>query len=83
LVVNAGEPFSSALPKSPDMPSEKAKENKTLVAQCTACGSTVSTELIHGVRVQRGHRAMTVAVCDACRQKGWQPPPEEPQAGLS
>lgn len=59
------------------MPSEKAKENKTLVAQCAACGSTVSTELIQGVRVQRGPRATTVAVCDPCRKKGWRPPAEE------
>ena len=55
------------------MPSEKAKENKTLTAQCAACGKTVSTELIHGVVIERNHRRTTVPVCDACRQKGWQP----------
>ena len=38
------------------MPSEKAKENKTLTATCTACGKTVSAELIHGVRIERDHR---------------------------
>ncbi len=61
------------------MASEKAKENKTLVAQCAACGQTVSTELIHGVRIQRGLRTTTIAICDTCRLKGWQPPSEESQ----
>lgn len=55
------------------MPSEKAQENKTLTAQCIACGKTLSTELIHGVVIERNRRRMTVPVCDACRQKGWQP----------
>ncbi len=58
------------------MPSEKAKENKTLTAQCTACGKTVSTELIHGVSVEHNHRRTIVPVCDACREKGWQPEAE-------
>jgi NAD-dependent SIR2 family protein deacetylase len=58
------------------MPSEKAKENKTLTAQCTACGKTISAELIHGVSVERNGRRATVPVCDDCRQKGWQPPAE-------
>ena len=56
------------------MPSEKAKENKTLVAQCTACGKSVSAELIHGVRIERDGKRTTTAICDDCRQKGWQPP---------
>ena len=56
------------------MPSEKAKENKTLVAQCTACGKTVSTELIHGILVEHDGKRMTISVCDTCREKGWQPP---------
>jgi uncharacterized protein with PIN domain len=55
------------------MPSEKAKENKTLTAQCSACGKTLSTELIHGVVIERNHRRTTLPVCDACRQQGWQP----------
>ena len=55
------------------MPSEKAKENKTLTAQCTACGKALSTELIHAVVIERNHRRTAVPVCDACRQKGWQP----------
>jgi len=55
------------------MPSEKAKENKTLTAQCTACGKTMSTELIQGMIVGENHRRTVVPVCDTCRQKGWQP----------
>jgi hypothetical protein len=55
------------------MPSEKAKENKTLSAQCSACGKTVSTELIHGVLIERNGKRTTVPVCDDCRLKGWQP----------
>jgi uncharacterized protein with PIN domain len=56
------------------MPSEKAKENKTLTAACNVCGKTLSTELVHGVLIERDGKRTTVAVCDACREKGWQPP---------
>ncbi len=56
------------------MVSEKAKENKTLVGQCAACGKIVSTELIHGVATERNGHRITVPVCDDCREKGWQPP---------
>jgi hypothetical protein len=59
------------------MPSEKAKENKTLVAECRACGKTLSAELVHGVSVRRNGKRATVPVCDACRQSGWEPPPPE------
>lgn len=56
------------------MPSEKAKENKTLVAQCAVCGKTLSAELIHGVVIEgEGSRTTTIPVCDDCREKGWQP----------
>jgi hypothetical protein len=55
------------------MPSEKAKENKTLVAQCTACGKTLSAELIHGLLVEQNGKRATVPVCDGCRETGWQP----------
>ena len=58
------------------MPSEKAKENKTLVSQCSACGKIVSAELIHGVLSEHGHKRLTVPVCDDCRLKGWQPSTE-------
>ncbi len=56
------------------MPSEKAKENKTLAAQCSACGKSVSAELIHGVLIERDGRRVIVPVCDECREKGWSPP---------
>jgi hypothetical protein len=55
------------------MPSEKAKENKTLVAQCGACGKTLSAELIHGLLVECNGKRTTVPVCDDCREAGWQP----------
>ncbi len=55
------------------MPSEKAKENKTLTAECTACKKSVSTELIHAVVVRRDQRRVAIPVCDACRRTGWAP----------
>jgi len=55
------------------MAGEKAKENKTLVAQCGACGKTLSVELIHGVLVEHNGKRATGPVCDDCREKGWQP----------
>ncbi len=55
------------------MPSEKAKENKTLVAQCSVCGKTVSAELLHGVLVEYKGKRTTVPVCDACREAGCRP----------
>ena len=58
------------------MPSEKAKENKTLTAQCSVCGTSVSAEIIHGVLIERNGKRSTVPVCDDCRGKGWQPPAE-------
>ncbi len=56
------------------MPSEKAKENKLLTAECTACGKTVSVEVMTGTLVGRGPHRHTVPVCDECRVKGWEPP---------
>jgi len=55
------------------MPSQKAKENKQLVAACAACGTQLSTELLTGVVVGTGRQRRIVPVCDACRAKGWQP----------
>jgi len=52
------------------MPSEKAKENKTLVAQCAACGKTMSAELIHGMLVEHNRKRINVPVCDQCRETG-------------
>jgi hypothetical protein len=55
------------------MPSEKAKENKTLTAACAACGKTVSTELLIGKIVGRGRHAKVVPICQACLDRGWTP----------
>jgi len=63
------------------MAGEKAKENKLLVAECRACGKTMSVELMTGVIVHNGHRPEIVPVCSACLDKGWQPP--EPPADAS
>jgi hypothetical protein len=58
------------------MPSEKAKENKTLVAACTACGRVSSTELLRGMLlVEPRHRAI-VPVCEDCLQTGWKLSPD-------
>jgi hypothetical protein len=56
------------------MPSEKAKENKALVATCTACEKTLSTEVMQALVVRRNGRRTSVPVCDACIAKGWRPP---------
>lgn len=56
------------------MPSEKAKENKALVAKCTACEKSVSTELMQGIVVRSNRRRTIVPVCETCRAKGWRPP---------
>jgi hypothetical protein len=58
------------------MPSEKAKENKTLAVECGACGKSVSTELARSVIVRKQGRHVAFTVCDECRAKGWQPPTE-------
>jgi hypothetical protein len=55
------------------MPSEKAKENKQLVAACAACGKQVSTELLTGLVRGSGRNRRIVAVCDACIAAGWKP----------
>jgi hypothetical protein len=55
------------------MPSEKAKENKQLVAACAGCGQQVSTEMLKGLVVGRGRERRIVPVCEACQAKGWAP----------
>lgn len=56
------------------MPSEKAKENKALVAQCAACEKSFSTELMQAVAVRRNGRRLSIPVCEPCLAKGWRPP---------
>ena len=55
------------------MPSERAKENKQLVATCAACGKQMSVELLAGLIVGRGRQSRSLAVCEPCRAKGWVP----------
>jgi uncharacterized protein with PIN domain len=55
------------------MAGEKAQENKTLTSVCAGCGKTLSTELLHGVVVGRARQRRMVAICQACRDKGWTP----------
>jgi hypothetical protein len=56
------------------MPSEKAKENKQLVAACAACGKPFSTELLTGLVCGSGRDRRIVPVCEACLAAGWKPP---------
>ncbi|MGH7788985.1 MAG: hypothetical protein ACRERC_19090 [Candidatus Binatia bacterium] len=55
------------------MPSERAKDNKQLVAPCASCEKVMSAELLTGILVGHGRGARLVAVCEPCRAKGWQP----------
>jgi hypothetical protein len=60
------------------MPSERAKENKTLTSACAGCGKAFSTEMLRGVVVGVSRHRKMVALCDTCLAKGWPPPPEPP-----
>lgn len=51
------------------MPSEKAKENKTLTSSCAICGKDFSTELLRGRVVGVGRHRRIVPVCEACADK--------------
>ena len=53
------------------MPSERAKENKTLTAPCAGCGKSLSTEMLVGVVIGRGRDAKIASVCQPCVDKGW------------
>jgi hypothetical protein len=56
------------------MPSEKAKDNKTLVATCISCNKTLSTELMVSLAGRENGRAKQYSVCIACADGGWRPP---------
>ncbi|MGO9060914.1 MAG: hypothetical protein ACLQU2_26560 [Candidatus Binataceae bacterium] len=56
------------------MPSEKAKENKALVAVCAACNKSFSTEVMVSLTGRDNGRPQPYAVCVACADKGWRPP---------
>ncbi len=56
------------------MPSEKAKENKSLVATCVACGKSVSTESMVSLTGHNNGTATQSSVCVVCANGGWRPP---------
>jgi hypothetical protein len=56
------------------MPSEKAKENKTLSAVCEACGKSFSTEVMVSLGGRENGRPRQHVVCIACVKGGWRPP---------
>ena len=56
------------------MPSNKAKENKALVATCVACNKPVSTEMAVALTGVEDGRHKQYVVCNACANKGWRPP---------
>jgi hypothetical protein len=55
------------------MPSEKAKDNKALVATCAACQKTQSTELMVSLAGRENGRSQQSAVCITCADNGWRP----------
>jgi hypothetical protein len=55
------------------MPSEKAKENKALVAACTACAKSFSTEVMVALRGTENGRPKQFPVCIGCAEQGWRP----------
>jgi hypothetical protein len=56
------------------MPSEKAKDNKALVATCVACRKSLSTEVMVSLVGREGGRLQQYTVCVACADGGWRPP---------
>jgi hypothetical protein len=60
------------------MPSEKAKENKQLVATCAACGKQLSVELLDGLVFGAGRDRRIIPVCGPCRASGWSPEQQKP-----
>ncbi len=56
------------------MPSEKAKDNKALVATCAACQKPFSTEIMVALTGSEDGKRRQYPVCVACADKGWRPP---------
>ncbi|HUO05194.1 MAG TPA: hypothetical protein VMU16_08355 [Candidatus Binataceae bacterium] len=56
------------------MPSEKAKENKALMAVCAACSKPISTETAVALTGVEDGRRKQFAVCIPCANGGWRPP---------
>jgi len=55
------------------MPSEKAKDNKTLVATCVVCNKPASTESMVRLRGREDGVVKSWTVCVPCANKGWRP----------
>ena len=55
-------------------PSDKAKQNKALMATCAACNKAVSTESAVGLTGVENGRQKQYVVCVACANGGWRPP---------
>jgi len=56
------------------MPSEKAKDNKALVATCAACQKSLSTEVMVSLSGRDNGRLRQFTVCVPCANGGWRPP---------
>jgi hypothetical protein len=56
------------------MPSEKAKDNKALVATCAACQKSLSTEVMVSLSGRDNGRSRQFTVCVPCANGGWRPP---------
>ncbi|HYB90684.1 MAG TPA: hypothetical protein VEC38_06540 [Candidatus Binataceae bacterium] len=56
------------------MPSEKAKDNRSLIATCVACKKPVSTELAVTLAGEEDGRRTLSVVCVGCANNGWRPP---------
>jgi uncharacterized protein with PIN domain len=56
------------------MPSEKAKDNKALVATCVACNKAVSTESMVSLVGRENEKYKHFNVCLVCANGGWRPP---------
>jgi uncharacterized protein with PIN domain len=57
-----------------EMPSEKAKDNKALVATCASCGKSISTESAVALTGVEERRHKNFVVCITCANGGWRPP---------
>lgn len=56
------------------MPSEKAKDNKSLAAICVACNKSVSTETMVSLLGRENGKYQRFNVCLPCANGGWRPP---------
>jgi uncharacterized protein with PIN domain len=56
------------------MPSDKAKQNKALMATCAACNKPVSTESAVALTGSDNGTRKQYVVCVVCANGGWRPP---------